>query len=95
MFSGGPIQHLRQGWALFPFQGRTPHYWVEDTTTMPPKVGAAGRVRYYMSSCGLHGVTNAKVPALGVGDYQACKRCQQRTGKKPDARDRLTFADTM
>lgn len=47
LLSGGPIEHLKRGWALMPFVGTRAHFWIEDKETMPPKIREGGRVRYY------------------------------------------------
>lgn len=75
LMSDGPIEHLKQGWALMPFVGERAHYWIEDKKTMPPKIRDGGRVRYYTSRCGLSAVTIQKVPALGAGNWPKCRRC--------------------
>lgn len=77
LLSVGPLENLKRGWALLPFVGKRAHYWVEDTKTMPSTIGKAGRVRYYRSFCGVLGVTNHSVPALGVGNFPRCKTCQR------------------
>lgn len=76
--SGGPIDILKQGWALMPFVGKRAHFWIEDTDTMPPTIGEAGRVRYYRALCGVLAVTNGKVPALAHGSWQKCGNCLKR-----------------
>lgn len=75
LLSGGPIQHLKKGWAIFPFQGKIAHYWIEDTETMMPQIRDGGRVRYYKSRCGQSGVVDRRVPALETGNFKKCKRC--------------------
>lgn len=91
ILSGGPIEHLLQGYALIPFTGRKPHYWKEDAETMLPAICDGGRVRYYRSACGLEGRTSCRIPALGVGNMQVCKHCARITKKLPTAKDRITF----
>lgn len=77
MMSGGPINPFTKGWAIIPFSGEKPHFWIEDKETMPPKIGKHGRVRYYTSLCGVVGVTNSAVNALAPGDFPKCKRCSK------------------
>lgn len=76
--SGAPIPDLKQGWALLCFAGSRGHYWKEDTTTMEPTIAEGGRVRYYRAACGLVGLTRPKAPAMGVGSWPRCRRCESR-----------------
>ncbi len=76
--SGGPIRHHKEGWAKFCFGGMKAHWWVEDTKTMPEKIGAGGRVRYYESLCGELNAADNKFPALHPGSWDKCKRCARK-----------------
>lgn len=76
-FAIGPIEHLTKGWAVMPFIGRKAHHWTEDTKTMQPTIRDGGRVRYYVSACGLLSATSKSVPALNPGNFPKCKRCQR------------------
>lgn len=92
VLSGGPIEHLREGWARIPFRGNKAHWWAEEPLD-PPLIAGGGRVRTYRSACGMEAVVTRQLPALGVGTMAWCGRCA-RQHRAPDARERLTFLDT-
>lgn len=75
-----PIEHLRSGWAKLPFQGSRGHYWTEDTNPPAelPVMAEGGRVRWYTSLCGLGGMTRPRAPAMGVGSWPYCRKCEKR-----------------
>lgn len=77
LISNGPIEHLKSDWALMPFVGKCAHYWTEDKDTMPPKINDGGHVRYYTSRCGLVAVTDRARPALWIGNWPRCRRCEK------------------
>lgn len=76
-----------------PFVGKRAHYWIEDTKTMPPTIGEAGRVRYYQALCGATAVTNLRVPALAQGSWQKCENCLKQTRLCADAESRSPTAN--
>lgn len=90
-FSGGPIEHLAQGWARMCFKGIAGHWWREVRTDVAV-IQDGGRVRFYVSSCGQEGVTTYRAPALGVGTMPVCKKCLKKH-RHPTAAERWTFVD--
>jgi hypothetical protein len=90
--SGDGYEHLREGWALFPFRGERGHWWREITNELPdefPRIGKMGARRYYESACRprLVAMATAQVPALRLGNFDACKRCLRLAPRPPNADD--------
>lgn len=73
----GAIEHLRCGWAIIPFVGTRPHYWIEEECEVP-YIDAGGIVRFYRSRCGMEATTDSKRPAIIPGNFPLCKRCAGR-----------------
>lgn len=95
-FSGPPIEGFERGWALIPFAGTKPHYWLPDD--------AARNITSedcWLPLCrsGAVGVTSERVPALGIGNAKVCKHCARIARLKrlplPTAADRNTLVETF
>jgi len=92
IFSGGPINDFREGWALIPF-AKTPHYFRDISEEFFVLVKGS-RDRYsavFRSLCGEIQVTTPKVPALHVGAKQLCKRCQKTAPRWTRKEERETI----
>lgn len=93
-FGGGRLEGFRGGWAKFAFRGERGHHWREVTGEVPglPDIAGGGRVREFVSHCGMVAVATKRLPAFGVGNFPVCRRCLKGC-PAPTARDRLTFIE--
>jgi hypothetical protein len=78
MFSDGPIEGFIGGWAKIPFCGRLVHHWKRDELA---GIHRGGRAYFWVSLCGVVGLTHVGVPALGGGNFPHCKRCTAKASK--------------
>ena len=74
--SGGPIKHFAGAWAKFPFVGSRAHYWHDITKELGALTDIAKGYRLFAAECGVLGGTTQRVPALEVGNWPKCKRCE-------------------
>jgi hypothetical protein len=77
LISGGPIKHFAGAWAKFPFVGSRAHYWHEITDDWRSIITDAPEgQRVFESACKVLGATTPRVPALEMGNWPKCKRCE-------------------
>lgn len=85
MISDGPIEGFKGGWAKIPFRGRLGHYWQSQQEVLravgEPEITKRGRIRLWMSLCGMWGKTDRHIPAIGVGEFPYCKRCALKVAR--------------
>lgn len=74
--SGGPIKHFAGAWAKFPFVGSRAHYWTDITWELRALTDIAKGHHIFAAECGVLGETTPKVPALEMGNWPKCKRCE-------------------
>jgi hypothetical protein len=92
-FSGEPIKSFREGWALLPFVGKRGHYWKDITESSRRKhPEEACRFTAILSSlCGVEGGTTERAPALNVGNWSLCKKCQAKAPRWARKEERATI----
>lgn len=74
--SGGPIKHFAGAWAKFPFVGSRAHYWRETTKKLVAIADVPKSHRIFIAECGVWGKTTERAPALEMGNWPKCKRCE-------------------
>ena len=76
LISGGPIAHFAGAWAKFPFVGSRAHYWHETTGYWNTQMLLPEGLRAFDAACGVLGTTTEQAPALEMGNWPKCKRCE-------------------
>jgi hypothetical protein len=76
LMSGGPIAHFAGAWAKFPFVGSRAHYWTETTSYWRSQMLLPEGLRTFDGACGARGEVTERAPALEMGNWPKCKRCE-------------------
>jgi hypothetical protein len=72
--SGGPVaDDFASGWGKHPFNGEKAHHWTADRS-----VKVDGVLYGLDSACGLQTIATPRVPLLGAGSYEYCRRCEKK-----------------
>ncbi|MBP5971053.1 hypothetical protein [Pseudomonas iridis] len=70
----GPATTAQEGWSKAPFTGMKAHYFRQRPSAA---IGAAGRVREWLSLCGVATQTTDRWPMFERGNWARCSRCVQ------------------
>ncbi|SEC25645.1 hypothetical protein SAMN05216178_3999 [Pseudomonas saponiphila] len=81
--TGGASRPSR-GWLkpMFPITGKA-HYYSQDKAY--PAITSHGRAYFWRSLCGIDAVSTDKMPMFEPGNWDRCKKCEQKLSRRSAA----------
>lgn len=71
------------GWGHIPFSGGDKaHHWRKKAEPKISQIAKGERVTSWIALCGLEGKTYKGVPMINQGDFDQCKRCQNKLRRR-------------